>query len=399
MKARLEHTTTSGTFSLDGGSWQVENNVWVVGDDSECVRDRRPARGRADPGHRRRPDGPGDPVHARPRRPRHGRRAAAARPPARRSGCTRTTRCCGGRATRTSTTSRWPTASGRRWPASNCRCCTRRGTRPARSASTRRRWRWCSPATPCSRAARAPPGGLLRLRHHHRLDPRPAAGPAAETVVHTGHGDSTTHRRRGTAPAGMDRPRPLTGADSRLRWDAGAGRPNRHRAGGDVMRRNVIVIGASAGGVEALRTLMAGLPVDLPAAVLVVLHVPSYGGSVLPAILNRSGPLRALHPEHRKALGESVVWVAPPDHHLVIVDHQARSPGAPGRTACGRRRTCCSDRPPGGPAPGRSGWCSPASWTTGPPGCTRSPPKAGPPGARPLRTRSTQACRPVRSST
>jgi glyoxylase-like metal-dependent hydrolase (beta-lactamase superfamily II) len=37
VKVRLEHTTTSGTFSLDGESWQVENNVWVVGDDSECV--------------------------------------------------------------------------------------------------------------------------------------------------------------------------------------------------------------------------------------------------------------------------------------------------------------------------------------------------------------------------
>jgi hydroxyacylglutathione hydrolase len=37
VKVRLEHTTTSGTFSLDGQTWQVENNVWVVGDDSECV--------------------------------------------------------------------------------------------------------------------------------------------------------------------------------------------------------------------------------------------------------------------------------------------------------------------------------------------------------------------------
>ncbi len=34
---RVEHTTTSGTFSLDGGTWDVENNVWVLGDDRECV--------------------------------------------------------------------------------------------------------------------------------------------------------------------------------------------------------------------------------------------------------------------------------------------------------------------------------------------------------------------------
>ncbi len=35
--ARIDHTTTSGTFSLDGGTWEVENNVWVIGDDTECV--------------------------------------------------------------------------------------------------------------------------------------------------------------------------------------------------------------------------------------------------------------------------------------------------------------------------------------------------------------------------
>ncbi|MDN5769035.1 MAG: MBL fold metallo-hydrolase [Humibacillus sp.] len=34
---RIEHTTTDGTFSLDGGTWEVENNVWVVGDDTTCV--------------------------------------------------------------------------------------------------------------------------------------------------------------------------------------------------------------------------------------------------------------------------------------------------------------------------------------------------------------------------
>ena len=34
---QLDHTVTSGTFSLDGGTWEVENNIWVVGDDAECV--------------------------------------------------------------------------------------------------------------------------------------------------------------------------------------------------------------------------------------------------------------------------------------------------------------------------------------------------------------------------
>ena len=33
----LNHLVTSGTFSLDGGTWDVDNNVWVLGDDAECV--------------------------------------------------------------------------------------------------------------------------------------------------------------------------------------------------------------------------------------------------------------------------------------------------------------------------------------------------------------------------
>ncbi|MFV0457325.1 MAG: MBL fold metallo-hydrolase [Actinomycetales bacterium] len=37
MSARIDNQVTSGTFSLDGGTWEVDNNVWIVGDDSECV--------------------------------------------------------------------------------------------------------------------------------------------------------------------------------------------------------------------------------------------------------------------------------------------------------------------------------------------------------------------------
>jgi glyoxylase-like metal-dependent hydrolase (beta-lactamase superfamily II) len=37
MSLRIEKLVTSGTFSLDGGTWDVDNNVWIVGDDDECV--------------------------------------------------------------------------------------------------------------------------------------------------------------------------------------------------------------------------------------------------------------------------------------------------------------------------------------------------------------------------
>jgi two-component system chemotaxis response regulator CheB len=84
--------------------------------------------------------------------------------------------------------------------------------------------------------------------------------------------------------------------------------------------RDLIVVGASAGGVEALRTFAAGLPADLAAAVLVVLHLPAGGTSALAAILSRSGPLRAVSAHAGNPLTHGQIQVAPPDHHLLVRD-------------------------------------------------------------------------------
>lgn len=83
-------------------------------------------------------------------------------------------------------------------------------------------------------------------------------------------------------------------------------------------KRDIIVIGASAGGVEALTRLASELPPDLPAAVFVTLHFPRSTPSVLPRILGRAGPLPALHPVDGEPIRHGHLYVAPPDFHLLV---------------------------------------------------------------------------------
>ena len=84
--------------------------------------------------------------------------------------------------------------------------------------------------------------------------------------------------------------------------------------------RNIVVIGCSVGGVEALQTLVAGLPEDFSAAILVVLHLAPHTHSVLPDILTRAGKLPARHPQNHEPIRRGHIYVAPPDHHLIIED-------------------------------------------------------------------------------
>ena len=92
---------------------------------------------------------------------------------------------------------------------------------------------------------------------------------------------------------------------------------------------NIIVIGASAGGVEVLRHIAAGLPSELKAAVFVVLHLPPGGTSVLPSILDRAGDLPAAHAVDGEAVEPGRIYVAPPDNHLLLDDGVVRLAAGP----------------------------------------------------------------------
>jgi two-component system chemotaxis response regulator CheB len=86
-------------------------------------------------------------------------------------------------------------------------------------------------------------------------------------------------------------------------------------------QRDIVVVGASAGGVRALRDLAAALPADLPAAVCVVLHVGAYD-STLPALMSAVGPLPAEHAKHHEPIEHGRIYVAPPDHHLLVAEDE-----------------------------------------------------------------------------
>jgi len=82
--------------------------------------------------------------------------------------------------------------------------------------------------------------------------------------------------------------------------------------------RDIVVIGASAGGIAALTAIASDLPSGFAATVFVVVHVPPYGVSRLPEILSRVGPLPAVHAEHGMAFERGMIYIAAPDRHLLV---------------------------------------------------------------------------------
>ena len=91
-----------------------------------------------------------------------------------------------------------------------------------------------------------------------------------------------------------------------------------------MLKRNIIVIGSSVGGVEALQKVVAHLPADFPGSLFIVLHIAPETHSVLPNILSRAGKLPARHPVDGEPIRSGHIYVAPPDHHLILQDGQVR---------------------------------------------------------------------------
>ncbi len=84
--------------------------------------------------------------------------------------------------------------------------------------------------------------------------------------------------------------------------------------------RDILAIGTSAGGVEALIFLVGRLQRNLPTSVLVTIHLPSHSRSSLDDVLTRAGPLPAVFAKDGDRLSKSHIYIAPPDRHLIVDD-------------------------------------------------------------------------------
>ena len=90
------------------------------------------------------------------------------------------------------------------------------------------------------------------------------------------------------------------------------------------MPKDIIVVGASAGGIEALRVLTAVLPADLSASIFIVVHTSPDAPGMLADIFNRSGRLPATYATDRERIEKGRIYVAPPDRHLLVEPNRVR---------------------------------------------------------------------------
>lgn len=88
--------------------------------------------------------------------------------------------------------------------------------------------------------------------------------------------------------------------------------------------RDMVVIGGSAGSIEALKVIVQGVPADFPGSIFIAVHVSADWPSLLAKLLSDIGPLTASNPLDREDIQRGRIYVAPPDHHLTIEDGKVR---------------------------------------------------------------------------
>lgn len=88
--------------------------------------------------------------------------------------------------------------------------------------------------------------------------------------------------------------------------------------------RDIIVFGASAGGIEAVTAVTTALPREIAASIFVVVHTAAYHASLLPSLLRDKGPFPATHAIHGEKIVSGHIYVAPPDNHMTLHDDAIR---------------------------------------------------------------------------
>jgi two-component system chemotaxis response regulator CheB len=89
-------------------------------------------------------------------------------------------------------------------------------------------------------------------------------------------------------------------------------------------KRNIIVIGASAGGFDAIKRLVSQLPPNLDASIFIVWHMSAGIRGILPDVLNRLNTIAASNARDKENIESNHIYVAPPDHHLLIEANRLR---------------------------------------------------------------------------
>src|SRR5215470_14192726 len=85
-----------------------------------------------------------------------------------------------------------------------------------------------------------------------------------------------------------------------------------------MVARDIVVVGASSGGLTAVMQLLGGLPRDVPAAIFVVIHSSRDNPGILPKLLEKAGHLPAAHAVSGETIRHGHVYVPPPDRHLLL---------------------------------------------------------------------------------